>query len=224
VSWWRIRSRPLAAWPFWVGAWVALLAATIALTVLAAGHDRLPGDLPIMEWAQGQPTPGETVSDINRTVTSTEVVITSGAVAAVLLWLGGRRREALLLALGLAILPFLQSGVKELVDRPRPPADLVEHRAGFSSPGFPAGHVMSPTLLYGFLIALCLREKAYPALRSAVLLWSLFAVVVAGPANVYLGVHWPSDVLGGYAWGLVLLLPLLLALFAAKGHPEPVEG
>jgi undecaprenyl-diphosphatase len=224
VSQSRIALRPFGAWPFWAGAWLALLAATIALTALAAGHDRLPGDLSIMEWAQGQPTPGETVSDINRAVTTTEAVIATGAVVAVLLWLGGRRREALLLALGLAVLPFLQSGVKELVDRPRPPADLVEHRAGFSSPSFPSGHVMSPTLLYGFLIALSLRERALPALRAAVLLWSLFAVVVAGPANVYLGVHWPSDVLGGYAWGLTLLLPLVLALLVAKGHPEPVEG
>jgi undecaprenyl-diphosphatase len=187
-----------------------LLVATVALSVLAANHDRLPGDLDIMEWAQGQPTPGDAVSDINRAVSTTEVVLVTGAVIAVLLWLSGRRRDAALLALGLVVLPLLQTGMKELVDRPRPSAELVEHRAGFSSPSFPSGHVMSATLLYGYLIALSLREPAHRALRAAVLLWSLFVVILVGPVSVYLGVHWPSDVLGGHAWGLLLLLPLLL--------------
>lgn len=212
-----VGSRQLGAWPFWAGAWLALLAATVALSVLAAGHDRLPGDLSIMQWAQDQPTPGDAVSDINQAVASTEVVLVTGAVIAVLLWLSGRRRDAVLLAVGLAILPLLQSGVKELVDRPRPPADLVEHRAGFSSPSFPSGHVMSGTYLYGFLIALSLRDRAPRALRAAVLVWSLFVVVLVGPTSVYLGVHWPSDVLGGHAWALVLLLPLI-TLSTSKGQ------
>ncbi len=202
---------------WWAGAWLALLAATTALSVLAAGHDRLPGDLDIMQWAQSQPTPGDAVSDINRAVSSTQVVLVTGAVIVVALWLGGRRRDAVLLALGLVALPLLQSGVKELVDRPRPSADLVERRAGFSSPSFPSGHVMSATLLYGYLIALSLRDPAHGALRAAALLWSLFVLALVGPASVYLGVHWPSDVLGGYAWGLLLLLPLVLALIVAKG-------
>jgi membrane-associated phospholipid phosphatase len=36
-------------------------------------------------------------------------------------------------------------------------------------------------------------------------------LVLSGPAQVYVGVHWPSDVVGGYAWAAVLLLPLLYA-------------
>ena len=207
----RLSVGRFGAGALWTGAWLALLAATIALSVLAASHDRLPGDLSIMQWAQDQPTPGDAVSDINRAVSGTQVVLVTGTVIAVLLWLSGRRGDAVLLAVGLAILPVLQTGVKELVDRPRPPASLVEHRAGYSSPSFPSGHVMSGTYLYGFLIALSLRARAHRALRAAVLVWSLFVVVLVGPASVYLGVHWPSDVLGGHAWALVLLLPLLLA-------------
>ena len=68
------------------------------------------------------------------------------------LWLLGWRQQAVLLVAGVAVMALLQSGLKDLVDRPRPTADLVELRAGFSSPSFPAGHVMSPTVLYGFLL------------------------------------------------------------------------
>jgi len=109
------------------------------------------------------------------------------------------------------VLPFLQHGLKQLVDRPRPTPDLVELRAGFSSPSFPSGHVMSAALLYGLLLYLSLRIALPSVLRLALIGWCAFMLVVSGPANVYLGVHWPSDVVGGYAWATVLLLPLVYA-------------
>lgn len=194
------------------GLWAGLVAASVALSVLAARHDRLPGDLSIMSWAQDLPFPGEALSDVVRAVAGTEVVLGTGAAVVVALWVLGRRREALLLAVGLVVLPLLQAGIKELVDRPRPPAELVERRAGFSSPSFPSGHVMSPTLLYGFLLVLAVRRGLDARLRLAVGAFALFIVAFSGPVNVWVGVHWPSDVLGGYAWGLALLLPLLAAM------------
>jgi len=204
-------------WRFWGGAalwgsiWLALLAGAIALSVLAGLHSRLPGDVDITEWVQGSLFPGMGVSRLVRAVGSTEVVLGTGAVVAVALWLMGWRRQALLLALGLVVLPFLQHGLKQLVDRPRPTPDLVELRAGFSSPSFPSGHVMSAALLYGLLLYLSLRIALPSVLRLALLGWCAFMLVVSGPANVYVGVHWPSDVVGGYAWAAVLLLPLVYA-------------
>jgi undecaprenyl-diphosphatase len=204
-------------WRFWGGAalwggiWLALLTGAIALSVLAGLHSRLPGDVDITEWVQGSLFPGMGVSRLVRAVGSTEVVLGTGAVVAVALWLMGWRRQALLLALGLLVLPFLQHGLKQLVDRPRPTPDLVELRAGFSSPSFPSGHVMSAALLYGLLLYLSLRIVLPSVLRLALLGWCAFMLVVSGPANVYLGVHWPSDVVGGYAWAAVLLLPLVYA-------------
>jgi len=195
----------------WSGIWLGLLAGTIVLSVLAGLHSRLPGDLDITEWVQGSLFPGMGVSRLVRAVGSTEVVLGTGGAVAVVLWLLGRRRQALLLALGLVVLPFLQHGLKELVDRPRPTADLVDLRAGFSSPSFPSGHVMSPTVLYGFLLCVSPRIALPSVLKAALLGWCAFMLVIAGPAQVYVGVHWPSDVVGGYAWAAVLLLPLVYA-------------
>ncbi len=204
-------------WRFWSGAalwggiWLVLLAGAIVLSVLAGLHSRLPGDLDITDWIQGSLFPGMGVSRLVRAVGSTEVVLGTGGAVAVVLWLLGRRREALLLGLGLVVLPFLQLGLKELVDRPRPTEDLVDLRAGYSSPSFPSGHVMSPTLLYGFVLYLSLRIALPGVLRPALLGWCAFMLVLSGPAQVYVGVHWPSDVVGGYAWAAVLLLPLIYA-------------
>jgi membrane-associated phospholipid phosphatase len=195
----------------WGGTWLALLAGAIVLSVLAGLHSRLPGDLDISEWVQGSLFPGMGASRLVRAVGSTEVVLGTGGVVAVVLWLLGRRRQALLLALGLVVLPFLQHGLKEIVDRPRPTEDLVDLRAGFSSPSFPSGHVMSPALLYGFLLYVSPRVGLPHVLNVALLGWCAFVLVIAGPAQVYVGVHWPSDVAGGYAWAVVLLLPLVYA-------------
>ena len=190
-------------------AWLALLGLSIALAVAVAQHDTLPGDIDIMTWAQDGAFPGEAFSDVIRAITTTQVVLGTGAGVVLGLWLLGRRWEAALLAVGLIALPLLQSGLKELVDRPRPAEPLVELRAGFSSPSFPAGHVMSPTLLYGFLLYLSLRAALPSGLGLVLGLWSAFVLIFAGPPNVWLGVHWPSDVLGGWAWALALLLPLV---------------
>jgi membrane-associated phospholipid phosphatase len=204
-------------WRFWGGAalwgglWLGLLAGAIVLSVLAGVHSRLPGDLDITEWIQGSLFPGMGVSRLVRAVGSTEVVLGTGGAVAVILWLLGRQRQALLLVLGLVVLPFLQHGLKELVDRPRPTEDLVDLRAGFSSPSFPSGHVMSPALLYGFLLCVSPRIALPRVLKVALVGWCAFMLVIAGPGQVYVGVHWPSDVVGGYAWAAVLLLPLVYA-------------
>jgi len=211
-------------WRYWSGGalwgvvWVGLLAGAIALSVLAAQHDRLPGDLDLTQRLQDSVFPGLRLSKFVRLVTSTQVVLGTGGALAVALWLFGRRRQAVLLVVGLAALALLQSGIKELVDRPRPTADLVELRAGFSSPSFPAGHVMSPTVLYGFLLYLALALKPPLVVRAALVGWIAFVLVLTGAANVYVGVHWPSDVVGGYAWGAVLALSLVYADRALAGR------
>jgi membrane-associated phospholipid phosphatase len=184
---------------------VLLLA--VALSVHAALRDRAPGDLAVARAVQDWPQPVGTSSEAIRVLTSTEVVVAAGLVLAAALVAVRLRGLALAWALLFVALPLVQSGVKALVDRPRPPADLVEVRGSATSPSFPSGHVMSGTVL---LFAIALLAWQVPALR--LLRWPLAAVCAAltavnGIANVYEGTHWPSDVLGGYLWAGVLLVP-----------------
>ena len=206
----------------WAAVWLALLAVSIVLSVLAALYSRFPGDLAISEWVQGSLFPGMGVSELVRLVGDTQIVLVTGALAVAVLWVLGRRREAVLLALGLIVLPLLQGGVKQIVDRPRPTEELVDLRATYTSSSFPSGHVMSGTLLYGFLLYLVLRGRRWLPLRAMAGCWCLFAIVLAGPASVYVGVHWASDTLGGYLWALVLLVPLF-SVDAALGA-GPTDG
>ena len=95
--------------------------------------------------------------------------------------------------------------VKGLVDRPRPSASLVDVAHQLGDPSFPSGHVLGATLFYGFLIYCA--ESAISNKRARRLVQGGLVMVIAlmGYARVELGAHWPTDVLGGYAIGLLIL-------------------
>ncbi|MEX2158630.1 MAG: phosphatase PAP2 family protein [Dehalococcoidia bacterium] len=194
--------------------WLALLGSAIALSVLAAGRETLPGDVEIASWAQDQPFPGQRFSEFVRAVTTTQVCLVVGAGAVVALALLRRWPEAAALAIALIGLSIMQPVLKELVDRPRPVEPLVELRAGYTSESFPAGHVMSPTVVYGVLLWYAVRPTVPSIVRVGVAVWSAFVLAFAAPPNVWLGVHWPSDVLGGWAWALVIVVPLAYGIEA----------
>ncbi len=206
--------------PFLGLLWLLALGWALALSVLAARATSLPGDEALLRWWQARPFPGQGPSEAIRAVTTTQVVLAAGAVVALSLAFMGRRREAVILVLLLVALPLLQWGVKEAVGRPRPGPPLAELRASYASPSFPAGHVMSPTAVYAYLLGLALAGAWPLPLKALVAAWSAGIILAAGPPNLWLGVHWPSDILGGWAWGLALALPAL-ALSKWKGASSP---
>jgi undecaprenyl-diphosphatase len=193
----------------WWLAWAVSLIGATALTLLVSVYEAPGVEADLIRAVQSRPVPGTTFSHTVRALTTTEFVLVVGAVVAVVRWQRGARREALTLAVLFATLPLAQAGLKQLVDRPRPDDELL--RTTFSSPSFPAGHVMSPVVVYGALLSLVLvAHRGRWRLVVAALAGITFAII--GIANIYLGVHWPTDVLGGYLWGLVLLLPAARAM------------
>jgi membrane-associated phospholipid phosphatase len=97
----------------------------------------------------------------------------------------------------------------ELVGRPRPSTQLIELRIdpkeieGF--PSFPSGHVVHYTVFFGFLWFLALTRVKPAALHWLLVILLGGLVVLVGPARIYLGAHWLSDVVGGYLLGGAVL-------------------
>ena len=133
-------------------------------------------------------------------------VVLTGLTLAVagFLALAGRPRTVwfLLVAIGgaLVVSQLMKSGF----DRPRP--DLVPHGSIVYTRSFPSGHSMLAAATYLSLAALLMRVLPRRRLRAYVLLVAIITTLLVGASRVYLGVHWPSDVLAGWtagaAWAL----------------------
>ena len=139
------------------------------------------------------------------------------AVVALLLLLVRRAKEARYLTLGVGGGLVLNLLLKELFHRARPGADFVYLLPSLSSLSFPSGHTMGTTSVVGSLAVILHVVKAPRALRLASILLGAAAIVGVGISRVYLGAHYPSDVLGGFlaaaAWVSVvtgLMYPRLL--------------
>jgi undecaprenyl-diphosphatase len=122
------------------------------------------------------------------------------------LWLLRRRADALMMLLSL--LPLAAgNALKRLVDRPRPDYLLLGPVPDDAS--FPSGHSIYAILFCGLLIFLAEQSFRPLAIRRSVQAGLALLVLAVGASRVYLGAHWPSDVIGGYLFGGLALLGLI---------------
>ncbi len=131
------------------------------------------------------------------------------AIAAGFLALDGKKHMALFVC-GAVLSGLLASSLlKDLFQRARP--DIVPYSAYFSGPSFPSGHSMMSAVTYLTLGALLARSQERKRLKAYFLLVAALLSFAVGVTRVYLGVHWPTDVLGGWAAGAVWALLCWLA-------------
>jgi undecaprenyl-diphosphatase len=110
----------------------------------------------------------------------------------------------------------LSTGMKQFFDRGRP--ELVPHLVAVSSPSFPSGHSLLAAVLYLTLGALLARFAVGRRTKIYLLTVALCATLVIGSSRVYLGVHYPSDVLAGWCAGLGWALTCWLVARYLQAH------
>ena len=110
-----------------------------------------------------------------------------------------KKRMAALLLLAICGGLLLSTLGKTVFDRPRP--DLVPHHAQVYTASFPSGHSMMAAVTYLTLGALLARIHKRRAVKLYFLGLAALLCIAVGASRVYLGVHWPTDVVAGWAAG-----------------------
>ncbi|MFO1142284.1 MAG: phosphatase PAP2 family protein [Amaricoccus sp.] len=141
--------------------------------------------------------------------------------AAGFLWLQGNRRSMWLMLVSIGGGQALSALAKAGFDRPRP--DLVPHGMHVYTSSFPSGHAMMAAVTYLTLGALVARVQPTRALKLYVLTLAVIVTVAVGVSRVYLGVHWPTDVLAGWTAGAAWALGcwLVASWLESRGAVEP---
>jgi len=128
------------------------------------------------------------------------VLSTIGIVALTVLWLLRKRAAALFLATAVLSGTVVSSLLKHLFDRPRP--DIVDHMDQVFTNSFPSGHSMIGMVAWLTLAAVVVRFVPTHALRVFLLATAFTFGLLIGISRVYLGVHWPTDVVAGWCLGI----------------------
>jgi membrane-associated phospholipid phosphatase len=215
--------------------WFVLLGLLVVLGVLVSatmrGGEPLPGDLAIARELQEQRPIGAVVLPLMVLVSAPGYdpwpeLLLGLALGWLLL---ARRWTAAVLVAATVLADLLAAAIKLVVERPRPTPDLVEVYRQASSYSFPSGHVVHYVAFFGVLGYLAWRglgPRPPPSRRQRLALQVLLGlccalIVLVGPSRVYLGAHWPTDVLGGYVIGSACLV-LLIASAERLRRSEPV--
>ena len=165
--------------------------------LLLALRDPLNPDQPGGPWWLAR-----VARDITSLGSTTILTIVTVATLGFLLLLH-KRAAALLVLVSIGGGGTLSTLLKMMFDRARP--DLVPHGDQVISASFPSGHAMQSAVVYLTLGALLTQFVEGRRTKAYLLTWAMLLTLVIGSSRVYLGVHWPTDVLAGWsvgaAWG-----------------------
>ncbi|MDN3025784.1 phosphatase PAP2 family protein [Streptomyces sp. S.PB5] len=143
--------------------------------------------------------------------------------AVVVVWLVWRHSAwwtAAWLAVTCALGTVIQQFLKTAVDRPRPVWPDPVDSAHFAA--FPSGHAMTATVVCGLLLWLLHHHGAARPVFHAAVAVSVVSVLGVGLTRIWLGVHWVSDVVGGWLLGALVVAVAVLVhtrIFPSSGTP-----
>jgi undecaprenyl-diphosphatase len=135
------------------------------------------------------------ITSLGGTAVLTLITLAAGGYLA----MAGKRHAALLVLVAVGGGTILNWALKHIFSRPRP--DFVAHVVDASSWSFPSGHAMLSAITYLTIGALLARVEPKRRLKAYLLGLAITLTLLVGASRIYLGVHYPSDVLAGWTVG-----------------------
>jgi membrane-associated phospholipid phosphatase len=195
---------------FRVGLFLAI-GALAMLTFLVETTPSFPIDLEITRAIQSIDSPS--FEGLMRLISwpgflPQSIIIT--VLIAFLLYIYGLRWESVTSLLAAILSGVTNELVKNIIQRPRPPVNLVDVFAVLKSYSFPSGHVMFYVSFFGLLWYLAYTLLKRSLIRSLLLVILGGFILLVGVSRIFLGQHWASDVLGAYLLGGLILVGIIL--------------
>ena len=173
---------------------------TVLLAFRVPGHPQL---LAGPRWLQ------ECARDVTALGGFTVLTLVS-VLAVVILAMKRRGLQAIIFAATVLTGQFLSALVKTISDRPRP--DIVAHFDLVYSSSFPSGHSTMAPVVYLTLAVILGAGEPRRDVRALFFACAVALIIAVGVSRIYLGVHWPTDVLAGWALGAAIALIAMIAL------------
>ncbi len=127
----------------------------------------------------------------------------------VYLWKKSHTNSATVMALS-AVSIIYSTALKEVFKWQRPEAALAKYYLPFDVYSFPSTHVVFYTAFWGFLFYLSFKYVKEGKLFFHILRWAcVYMLITVGASRVFLGVHFVKDIIGGYFFGLMFLIPMI---------------
>jgi undecaprenyl-diphosphatase len=193
--------------------WIAVAAAgAIWLAMMLAGGRGSGWDLVLHEWLYA----GDNVTLARNSSWFTQLgsglVLTILALLAMAILIVRRRMRAAVLLIMVFGGRFLVELQKLIISRPR--VDVSPHLEMVTSPAFPSGHAANSMITFLAIGLLLPVRQRYRAIAVGI---GLALSLQVGASRVILGVHWPSDVIGGWAFGITWVM---ICMYLASARPE----
>ena len=173
-----------------------------ALTLWVSFTTPLPGDVAIAQAIQSTAAPWLDTAMKAVSFLNDNLVAIGGALALAAALAAWRRWPAAAAFLGVLAADMALRIPKAIIHRARPSEDLVRVLESSDSGGFPSGHAFHAVVFFGLVALLVAPHIRSAPLRRTFIALLIGFIVTTGFSRVYLGAHWPSDVLGAFAYGV----------------------
>ena len=206
----RLRNDP---WT-WVGIVCAI--AFVILAVVVNEESGVGFDDPVIAFVKGLPVS----TDVWLAITAAggPILIPIGIAIVVTLLALRRVRTAVIYGAALLGASLATQVLKVSIGRVRPPGEAAVEASGFS---FPSGHTLNGTVTYGLIALLVWRSDLPVWVRRLVAIALGTLVVLIGLSRIALGVHYPSDVVGGWLGGLAVVAIVAVLTKREPGRDAP---
>lgn len=183
----------------------------------AIGNESIASfDTAVIAFVQGLETPWLTsIMKVFTWIGSGYVVASIALIGFIVLYFVLHyRQQAFLLIVVIAGSVIFNSVLKNYFKRERPEIHRILDANGFS---FPSGHSMMAFALYAILAYIAWRNVRTMTSRVVLLLFTAFMIIIIGASRIYLGVHYPSDIVGGFAVS-ALWVTIAITVYAYFQH------